>query len=337
MTIILLMFIYAVLQPIRSYGDGSNDWKQYRFRQFYLDVSDLPATQTTTAERTRCYTDNTTAPNLPPNIINIPCIQTARYVIVETTYDAPEDNPQTGAMLEICEIEVYGCNPNCFNRVCDTSGHCNQGCVAGYWGDCSLECSDNCFKNVCNITGSCTEGCATGFYGNFCNKICSSCPEGCHRDTGECEGACPVGKSGTLCEKSCSVNCDRECDKNTGICQSCVAGKFGELCNKNCSTGCVSFCDRYNGRCSCKQGWQGETCECYAQQLSDPTTNQKTVLHGVVAILCISLVLNIVSFTWMFRNGICRSQNKKGSPLVTSHLLPHLCMIQWRTTLLTKN
>mgnify|MGYP003690975655 CR=1 FL=1 len=80
-------------------GDGSNDSKQYRFRQFYLDVSDLPATQTTTAERTRCYTDNTTAPNLPPNIINIPCIQTARYVIVETTYDAPEDNPQTGAMF----------------------------------------------------------------------------------------------------------------------------------------------------------------------------------------------------------------------------------------------
>ena len=83
-------------------------WKQYRFRQFYLDVSDLPATQTTTAERTRCYTDNTTALDLPPNIINIPCKQTARYVIVETKYDAPEDDPIQGAILEICEIEVYG-------------------------------------------------------------------------------------------------------------------------------------------------------------------------------------------------------------------------------------
>lgn len=38
----------------------------------------------------------------------MPCQQTARYVIVETTYDAPEDNPTTGAMLEICEIEIYG-------------------------------------------------------------------------------------------------------------------------------------------------------------------------------------------------------------------------------------
>lgn len=89
-------------------GDNMNDWKQYRFRQFYLDVSDLPVTQTTTLQRTRCYTDNTTAPNLPPNIIDIPCKQTARYVIVETTYDALEDNPTRGAILEICEIEVHG-------------------------------------------------------------------------------------------------------------------------------------------------------------------------------------------------------------------------------------
>ena len=88
-------------------GDGPDDWKQYRFRQFYLDVSDLPATQTTTAERTRCYNDRTTYPQLPPNSIDILCEQTARYVIVETTYDAPEDR-YIGAMLEICEVEVYG-------------------------------------------------------------------------------------------------------------------------------------------------------------------------------------------------------------------------------------
>ena len=88
-------------------GDGPDDWKQYRFRQFYLDVSDLPVTQTTTAERIRCYTDRTTNPQLPPNSIDILCEQTTRYVIVETTYDAPEDR-YIGAMLEICEVEVYG-------------------------------------------------------------------------------------------------------------------------------------------------------------------------------------------------------------------------------------
>lgn len=47
-------------------------------------------------------------PYVPPNILDIPCKQTARYVIVETTYDAPEDNPTRGAILEICEIEVDG-------------------------------------------------------------------------------------------------------------------------------------------------------------------------------------------------------------------------------------
>lgn len=72
-----------------------------------MDVSDIPVTQTTTEQRTRCYTDNTTAPNLPTDAPVISCQQTARYVIVETFYDAPEDNV-TGAILEICEIEVYG-------------------------------------------------------------------------------------------------------------------------------------------------------------------------------------------------------------------------------------
>lgn len=60
-----------------------------------------------TTRRTRCYTDNTTESNLPNNTIVMPCKQTARYVIVETMYDATDDN-NTGAMLEICEIEVYG-------------------------------------------------------------------------------------------------------------------------------------------------------------------------------------------------------------------------------------
>lgn len=40
----------------------------------------------------------------------MPCKHTARYVIVETTYDAPEDDKygEIGAILEICEIEIYG-------------------------------------------------------------------------------------------------------------------------------------------------------------------------------------------------------------------------------------
>lgn len=73
-------------------------------------MSDIPATQSNTSERTRCYTDNTTYPDVPPFLMEVPCKLTARYLIVETTYDAPEDDNITGAVLEICEIEVFGIN-----------------------------------------------------------------------------------------------------------------------------------------------------------------------------------------------------------------------------------
>jgi hypothetical protein len=87
-------------------------WRPYRFRQFYLDVSNGSAASTTTltSQRKRCYKDNTTAPATPPSVIDIPCKETAQYVIVETTYNASEaeDRNTGGSVLEICEIEVNG-------------------------------------------------------------------------------------------------------------------------------------------------------------------------------------------------------------------------------------
>ncbi|XP_078328165.1 uncharacterized protein LOC144623575 [Crassostrea virginica] len=176
----------------RKEGDGSNDWKQYRFRQFYLDVSDLPVTQTTTAERTRCYTDNTTAPNLPPNIIDIPCKQTARFVIVETTYDAPEDDPQKGAVLEICEIQVKGCGCT------KTSGVCTS-CMDGWYGyTCDETCAAGCSLRCDQVDGNCSckpgwggydcRECSPFFYGESCKEPCSTdCVQGiCFGNNGSC-------------------------------------------------------------------------------------------------------------------------------------------------------
>lgn len=80
-------------------------WILAHNREFYLDVSDLTARHSTTKQRTRCYTDTTAAPELPRNIINIPCTHTGRYVIVETNYIFPREE---GAILEICEIEIFG-------------------------------------------------------------------------------------------------------------------------------------------------------------------------------------------------------------------------------------
>lgn len=80
-------------------------WILAHNREFYLDVSELPARHSTTKQRTRCYTDTTSAPELPQNIINIPCNHTGRYVIVETNYILPREE---GAILEICETEILG-------------------------------------------------------------------------------------------------------------------------------------------------------------------------------------------------------------------------------------
>lgn len=99
---IFFNFVFCILHI-------TDNWKPYRFRQFYLDVSNSSAT--TTETRIRCYTDNTTntsTPSIPPNKLSMPCNQIARYVIVETMYDAPDDSPTTGPILEICEIEVNG-------------------------------------------------------------------------------------------------------------------------------------------------------------------------------------------------------------------------------------
>lgn len=87
---------------------GLNNWKQYRFKHFYLDASNSSARLTATENRLRCYTDKTNGSDLPPYIINITCKAIASFVIVETTYDTTEDGNTKGAILEICEIEVYG-------------------------------------------------------------------------------------------------------------------------------------------------------------------------------------------------------------------------------------
>ncbi|XP_061179429.1 uncharacterized protein LOC133188057 [Saccostrea echinata] len=102
------------LNSVNIFYRNDITWRPYRFRQFYLDVSNTSAALSTTLtpQRVRCYKDNTTDEAIPPALIDIPCTQTAQYVIIETTYNAPENpNSGDGPMLEICEIDIYGtCN-----------------------------------------------------------------------------------------------------------------------------------------------------------------------------------------------------------------------------------
>ncbi|XP_056003642.1 cell death abnormality protein 1-like [Ostrea edulis] len=230
---------------------------------------------TNTAQRTRCYTDRSTG--LPDNIKDIPCNQTARYVIVETTYDAPEDDPVKGAVLEICEIQVIFFS--------------FKGCDSAHYGlNCSQQCDVNCKDRVCNSNGFCTLGCKSGFYGNTCKNACPSCPSGCNRNSGDCEGTCPNDRYGKQCNLPCSPGCTGGCNRDTGACdRGCVVGKFGSNCSENCNTGCIADCDQNDGRCECKTGWQGDKCDDCRSDYHGHLCEQRCSSHCV--------------------NGICFSNN----------------------------
>ncbi|XP_062590340.1 uncharacterized protein LOC134251940 [Saccostrea cucullata] len=108
---------YFSLKSVKIYYRDES-WPPRRFRQFYLDVSNSSVNVTSTSQRVRCYKDETEEPDVPQSVIDIPCRHAARYIIVGTSYDAPEDNPIEGAILEICEIEVYGCGIGKFGELC---------------------------------------------------------------------------------------------------------------------------------------------------------------------------------------------------------------------------
>ncbi|XP_056003464.1 multiple epidermal growth factor-like domains protein 10 [Ostrea edulis] len=256
------------LKSVTIYYRNETNWPPYRFRQFYLDVSNGSAgsTITLTSQRKRCYKDNITAPATPPAVIDIPCKETARYVIVETTYDAPEDNilKETGPVLEICEIEVYGCSVGRYGESCSPC----QGCSTCDIISGACPCSDTCVNAACNPSnGYCTEGCITEYWGNTCKSQCSQHCIGnmCEQGNGTCTNDCAEFRYGYTCEHQCSPQCSpRTCDRVTGACSDCNAGYHGLFCNITCSPYCKSgTCDAHNGHCigGCKANWTGNLCD----------------------------------------------------------------------------
>lgn len=115
------------IKNVQLYFANDDYWSAVHIRQFYLDVSEVPAKQSTTDQRTRCYTDSTTDTVQPLNIKNIrdiQCSHTARYVIVESHYVSPENDPSGGAVLQICEIEIFGCEVGRFGVNCTLCRGC---------------------------------------------------------------------------------------------------------------------------------------------------------------------------------------------------------------------
>ncbi|XP_062613545.1 uncharacterized protein LOC134275285 [Saccostrea cucullata] len=221
------------LKTIRIVYRDEGYWRPYRFRYFYLDLSNSSVNGSTTTDRKRCYQDNTTVPDLPPSIINITCPFVARYVIVQNDYFG-NDTHSTGPILEICEIEIFGCSINC-NGECETTGYCAE-CNTNLWGEnCIQSCPDHCNGGICNrTTGSCDFGCRNGTWGIFCNLTCS---------TNCADDVCEI-KNGS-CVNGCKGNFDGE------KCEVCDAFHYGENCKESCGQGCINnTCFANNGTCS---------------------------------------------------------------------------------------
>nr|XP_034321119.1 receptor-type tyrosine-protein phosphatase epsilon-like isoform X2 [Crassostrea gigas] len=121
-----------------------------------------------------------------PVVTTNDCPRIARYVWLYNEGRSPE------TILEICEVQIYGCELNHYGEnctscgigceVCDITSGCTK-CLSGHvfpacecppgWYSigCTEACSLNCFLSVCHIeTGECSSGCNAGYLGDFCNE-----------------------------------------------------------------------------------------------------------------------------------------------------------------------
>lgn len=121
------------------------------------------------------------------------CRATTQYLWFYQPY---KPNNDCAPILEICEVEVFGCDVGFYGENCSkTCGLCKSGscdivnsqcdqfgcalpgfqtpgckdCLSGFYGEnCSRTCSEFCKNNKCDQTsGTCLEGCLKGYIGNI--------------------------------------------------------------------------------------------------------------------------------------------------------------------------
>nr|XP_022311501.1 uncharacterized protein LOC111116789 isoform X2 [Crassostrea virginica] len=232
-----------------------------------------------------CYTDPGNVSL--PTIIEKDCERTARYVWIY------QNNTLVGVcpMLEICEVQVFGCELGKYGVNCTmTCSHCKNNVSCGI------------VDGKCNDKGCAYPGyqkpycqsCEPGKYGMYCTKKCDHCKDNssCGQVDGKCndEGCaypgyqkpncqtCSTGSYGKECKQKCSKNCmDKEkCNPINGTCKKCADGFRGEKCDQNCSDGTYGLgckfncsvhclddnsCNKVNGTCSkCHPGWHNNFC-----------------------------------------------------------------------------
>ncbi|XP_078321861.1 uncharacterized protein LOC144621840 [Crassostrea virginica] len=271
-----------------GYSDVLNTRRLHFYSMYYLDGSFWK----------QCYRDQTPRFQPIPMPSTVPCNGSTQSIQFFTTEPDPQD--KTEVFLEICEVEIYGCDVNQYGEECSNCSNgcfecdvvkgcvscrrqfigsdcqlcqpgfigdnCDVSCRSGWYGqNCSMECSTHCLNNAtCDtVSGTCPWDCSPGYRGSKCIDECSA------------------GTYGTRCENLCSGNCleSQACNFVNGFCDqgcmsgwtgprcrlSCRYGTYGENCAYNCSGNCFQrqSCDRFDGRCvgGCNSGWTGPTCE----------------------------------------------------------------------------
>ncbi|XP_062568075.1 multiple epidermal growth factor-like domains protein 6 [Saccostrea cucullata] len=180
-----------------------------------------------------CYEDD--GKSNPPTIIKAKCEGVAQYVWIYTNISFKD-----GAILEICEVQVYGCPYQDSDGKCISCDGCRKDC------DCeNFDCRKAGYRpQNCSSSLKCTNG----TYGHGCKSTCGHCANNTACD--HVHGSCPNGK----CEPGWESTQDWKCDKE------CKNGTYGHDCKGNCGH-CANniVCDHIDGSCpnrKCVPGWK---------------------------------------------------------------------------------
>ncbi|XP_062618946.1 multiple epidermal growth factor-like domains protein 6 isoform X5 [Saccostrea cucullata] len=184
--------IYNVKSVKIWYRDDTGSDRAYRLRGFSILASQNPEFN----ENDTCYQDPGHV--APETILEVNCDRTARYIKIYT--NRITFSSQYGAVLEICEIRIFGCPRWKYGERCESCGNCKLDCHAT--GQCDRY---GCIHDGYNLP-YCKE-CKSGRYGKDCNSSCGHCANNakCNNITGSCPNK--------ECAPGWKYTTDWKCDK----------------------------------------------------------------------------------------------------------------------------
>ncbi|XP_021361953.1 scavenger receptor class F member 2-like isoform X2 [Mizuhopecten yessoensis] len=296
----------VVIEYVKIYyrDEGSLEQKG-RFAGHQIYLSD-----TTTGWRKSgsCFTDTTSTQNMVKLTQQITsCTGNTRYLTIYVDRRTKSyDWYSTQAILELCEVQVYGCplgkygNSNCGSN-CDTtcvnslchpnSGRCTY-CAPGFYksGLVCTACPTNCLNGVCNVESGVCSDCDNSFFGPFCAACSPNCADPvCDKTSGNCD-QCVVGFHGNMCNQTCPANCkNNTCSQDNGFCTTgCDSGYHGNMCQHTCPTNCKDrMCMQDTGICEgCEDRFFGPLCVACSPNCVDPVCDKLSGKCSLVSLPC---------------------------------------------------